>query len=82
MRFGSHLNLDSLNLISMANTEGAEIDFTLLISKALTVFYVILYVNFGAILSWKNVKEILKNPAGPAIGLFCNFVLLPLVSCM
>lgn len=64
----------------MANEEDNDIDFTLLISKTLTIFYVILYVNFGVILNWKNVKEIFKNPIGPSIGLLCNFVFLPLVS--
>lgn len=56
-----------------------NIDFTLLISKGVTAFYVALYVNFGAVLEWKKIKVVLKNPIGPSIGFVCNFVFLPLV---
>lgn len=56
-----------------------NIDFTLLISKGVTAFYVALYVNFGAVLEWQKIKAVLKNPIGPSIGFVCNFIFLPLV---
>ena len=55
------------------------IDFTLLISTGVTAFYVVLYVNFGAILDWQKIKIIVKKPIEPCLGFFCNFIFLPLV---
>lgn len=56
-----------------------SIDFTILTSTGVTAFYVALYVNFGAVLEWKKVTQVLKNPIASSVGFFCNFVFLPLV---
>ncbi|XP_059618020.1 ileal sodium/bile acid cotransporter-like [Phlebotomus argentipes] len=40
----------------------------------------ILYVNFGAALDLKLLKTIVLRPVGPAIGVFGQFVVMPLLS--
>lgn len=40
----------------------------------------ILYINFGCAVDWGQLRDILKKPIGPAIGFFCQFVGMPLVS--
>lgn len=39
----------------------------------------ILYINFGAALDLKKVRGIVLKPVGPAIGIFCQFLFMPLV---
>jgi len=40
----------------------------------------ILYINFGAALDLKKVRGIVFKPVGPAIGIFCQFLFMPLTS--
>ncbi|XP_045607786.2 ileal sodium/bile acid cotransporter [Procambarus clarkii] len=40
----------------------------------------ILYFCMGATLDLQVVKEIVKKPVGPIIGLFCQYVLMPLIA--
>ncbi|XP_055389850.1 ileal sodium/bile acid cotransporter-like [Condylostylus longicornis] len=40
----------------------------------------LLYINFGAALDLSVLKGILKKPVGPAIGCFCQFILMPVMS--
>lgn len=54
------------------------IDTLFIISVASLVS--ILYINFGAALDMKKVKNSLRRPIGPLIAFFCHFVFLPLVS--
>lgn len=44
------------------------------------ILVVVLNFGFGCIIHVNKVKEILKKPAAPAIGLFCQIILMPLVS--
>lgn len=44
------------------------------------VMAVVLGIFFGVALNLENAKVILKQPTGPAIGVFCKFILLPFVS--
>ena len=37
-------------------------------------------VNMGSSLDLEIVKGVLRRPIGPAVGSFCQFVLMPLVS--
>lgn len=39
----------------------------------------LLYINFGAALNLKNIRGIVVRPIGPAIGLFGQFLIMPLV---
>ncbi|XP_054720272.1 ileal sodium/bile acid cotransporter-like [Uloborus diversus] len=38
------------------------------------------YINMGCALDITVVKNVLKRPVGPAVGLVCQFVVMPLVS--
>lgn len=40
----------------------------------------LIYINFGCALTWSEIRKNLKRPVGPAIGLFCQFCFLPIVS--
>lgn len=40
----------------------------------------LLYINFGAALDLNVLKGILVKPIGPAIGCFCQFILMPMMS--
>lgn len=42
----------------------------------------ILYINFGAALNVQKVRGHLVKPIGPAIGLSCQFIIMPLVICI
>uniref|UniRef100_A0A7G3AQQ7 Putative na+-bile acid cotransporter n=1 Tax=Lutzomyia longipalpis TaxID=7200 RepID=A0A7G3AQQ7_LUTLO len=44
------------------------------------ILVAILYVNFGAALDLKLLKTIVTCPVGPAIGVFGQFVVMPLLS--
>uniref|UniRef100_W8B831 Solute carrier family 10 member 6 n=1 Tax=Ceratitis capitata TaxID=7213 RepID=W8B831_CERCA len=47
---------------------------------AVACFVIIIYVNFGAVLDLEDLKRIALRPVGPAIGLFCQFVIMPVLS--
>ncbi|XP_055934870.1 ileal sodium/bile acid cotransporter-like [Argiope bruennichi] len=55
-----------------------------LINKIFIAFVAIVVslnnVNMGCALDLGIVKDVLKRPIGPAIGCFCQFVIMPLVS--
>lgn len=40
----------------------------------------IIYINMGAALDTKTIKETLRRPVGPVIGLFSQFVIMPVLS--
>lgn len=54
------------------------------IDKAFTISVAVLvsliYINFGCALDRTKLKEILRRPIGPAIGLFGQFLAMPLLS--
>ncbi|XP_076251814.1 putative sodium-dependent transporter YocS isoform X2 [Rhynchophorus ferrugineus] len=39
-----------------------------------------IYINFGCVIQWAKMKQLIKNPVGPSIGLFGQFVIMPLLS--
>lgn len=47
---------------------------------ASAIMAVLIYTNFGCALTWSEIANNLKRPVGPAIGLFCQFCFLPIVS--
>lgn len=46
----------------------------------MAVLVAILYLIMGATLDLEIVKGIIKKPVGPAVGVFCQYVLMPAVS--
>ena len=57
---------------------------TRVIDKAFTisvaVLVAIIFVNFGCALDWALVKQMLKRPIGPLIGMTSQYFVMPLVS--
>lgn len=49
-------------------------------TASVAIFVSIMYINFGCAMDWSVCHETLKRPIGPAIGLFCQFLFMPLVS--
>lgn len=47
---------------------------------AVACFVIVIYVNFGAVLDLEDLKRIVIRPVGPAIGLFCQFLVMPVLS--
>ncbi|XP_054728551.1 hepatic sodium/bile acid cotransporter-like [Anastrepha obliqua] len=43
-------------------------------------FVMVIYVNFGAVLDLEALKRIVLCPVGPVIGLFCQFMVMPILS--
>ncbi|XP_025073454.1 ileal sodium/bile acid cotransporter-like [Pogonomyrmex barbatus] len=54
------------------------IDSVFTISVAILVS--ILYINFGCAMNWSTCRATLRRPIGPAIGFFCQFLIMPLLS--
>ncbi|XP_075220327.1 ileal sodium/bile acid cotransporter-like isoform X2 [Lycorma delicatula] len=55
-----------------------------LIDKAFVISVIvlvsILYINFGCALDWNVMKQVLRRPVGPSIGILCHFFVMPLLS--
>lgn len=39
----------------------------------------IIFINFGCALDWEFLRQSLKRPIGPGIGMFSQFIIMPLV---
>ncbi|XP_035712992.1 ileal sodium/bile acid cotransporter [Folsomia candida] len=50
--------------------------FTYSVAALVTV----IYVNMGAALDMRTMKETIQKPYGPAIGFMCQFIVMPLLS--
>lgn len=48
-------------------------------SATVALLITIVYINFGAALDLDALIQILKKPIGPAIGFFCQYVVMPLI---
>ncbi|XP_014482405.1 PREDICTED: ileal sodium/bile acid cotransporter-like isoform X1 [Dinoponera quadriceps] len=68
---------EDVAVITVIRKERA-IDNAFTISVAVLVS--ILYINFGCAMDWNVCRNTLKRPIGPAIGFFCQFVIMPLLS--
>lgn len=40
----------------------------------------IIFINFGCAMDWPFLRKSLKRPIGPGIGMFSQFIIMPLVS--
>ncbi|XP_030754009.1 ileal sodium/bile acid cotransporter-like isoform X2 [Sitophilus oryzae] len=40
----------------------------------------IIYINFGCVVQWTEVRQLIKTPIGPGIGIFGQFVTMPLIT--
>ncbi|KAM3960640.1 LOW QUALITY PROTEIN: ileal sodium/bile acid cotransporter [Aphomia sociella] len=49
-------------------------------TSSVATFVSIIYINFGCAMHWPTVKDVLKRPIGPAIGMIGQFLFMPLMS--
>ncbi|KAL2711473.1 ileal sodium/bile acid cotransporter-like isoform X1 [Vespula squamosa] len=49
-------------------------------TASIAILVSILYINFGCAMDWEVCRKTLKKPIGPAIGCFCQFFFMPLLS--
>ncbi|KAF7384866.1 hypothetical protein HZH66_011952 [Vespula vulgaris] len=49
-------------------------------TASVAILVSILYINFGCAMDWELCRKTLKKPIGPAIGCFCQFFFMPLLS--
>ncbi|CAL4210126.1 unnamed protein product [Meganyctiphanes norvegica] len=47
---------------------------------ALSIIVAIIYINMGCTLDFTVVKQIIKRPIGPAIGVVCQYGFMPLIA--
>ncbi|XP_023234764.1 solute carrier family 10 member 6-like [Centruroides sculpturatus] len=40
---------------------------------------IIIMISIGADISWNQIYKDIRRPAGPAIGIFCQFIMMPLI---
>ncbi|KAL6448341.1 hypothetical protein ACFW04_000347 [Cataglyphis niger] len=49
-------------------------------TASVAILVSILYINFGCAMDWNICRDTLKKPIGPAIGFFCQFLIMPVLS--
>ncbi|XP_045506757.1 ileal sodium/bile acid cotransporter-like [Colias croceus] len=49
-------------------------------TTSVAVLVSLIFINFGCAMHWPTVKEVLKKPIGPAIGMCGQFIFMPLIS--
>ncbi|XP_064088607.1 ileal sodium/bile acid cotransporter-like isoform X2 [Macrobrachium nipponense] len=49
-------------------------------SQIIRILVAISYVNMGAAMDFSVVKDIIKRPVGPIIGMICQYLFMPLIS--
>ncbi|KYN40313.1 Ileal sodium/bile acid cotransporter [Trachymyrmex septentrionalis] len=49
-------------------------------TASVAILVSILYINFGCAIDWNVCRSTLRRPIGPAIGFFCQFLIMPLLS--
>lgn len=40
----------------------------------------IIYINFGCVVQWAELRNLVRKPVGPAIGFLGQFIVMPVVS--
>ncbi|XP_066258216.1 ileal sodium/bile acid cotransporter-like isoform X2 [Euwallacea similis] len=49
-------------------------------SASTAVLVAIIYINFGCVVQWSKLKNLIRRPMGPTIGFFGQFLVMPLLS--
>ncbi|XP_060806938.1 ileal sodium/bile acid cotransporter [Amyelois transitella] len=49
-------------------------------TSSVATFVSLIFINFGCAMHWPTVKEVVKKPIGPAIGMVGQFLFMPLIS--
>jgi predicted Na+-dependent transporter len=51
-----------------------------LFNISVTLVVMIVYISFGAQLDWSHIKEILRRPVGPLVGILNQMLFLPIIA--
>lgn len=70
---------DSKDILSVAVVRYERV-IDKIFTASVAILVSILYINFGCAMDWEVCKTTLKKPIGPAIGMFCQFFFMPLLS--
>ncbi|KAK2577791.1 hypothetical protein KPH14_011998, partial [Odynerus spinipes] len=70
---------DSKDILSVAVVR-YERTIDKIFTASVVILVSILYINFGCAMDWDVCKKALRKPIGPAIGCFCQFFFMPLLS--
>ncbi|CAB3227663.1 unnamed protein product [Arctia plantaginis] len=49
-------------------------------TSSVAVFVSLIFINFGCAMHWPTVRDVIKRPVGPAIGMLGQFLFMPLMS--
>ncbi|KAL4708506.1 hypothetical protein ACJJTC_014114 [Scirpophaga incertulas] len=49
-------------------------------TTSVALFVSLIFINFGCAMHWPTVKDVMKRPIGPAIGMVGQFLWMPLMS--
>ncbi|XP_053619540.1 uncharacterized sodium-dependent transporter YocS-like [Plodia interpunctella] len=49
-------------------------------TSSVATFVSLIFINFGCAMHWPTVKEVVKRPIGPLIGMVGQFLFMPLIS--
>ncbi|XP_063834534.1 ileal sodium/bile acid cotransporter-like isoform X1 [Ostrinia nubilalis] len=49
-------------------------------TASIALFVSLIFINFGCAMHWPTVKEVLKKPIGPVIGMVGQFIFMPLMT--
>lgn len=49
-------------------------------TTSVALFVSLIFINFGCAMDWPTVKNVIKRPIGPAIGMLGQFLFMPLMS--
>lgn len=49
-------------------------------TTSVAVFIALIFINFGCAMHWPTVRDVIKRPIGPAIGMVGQFLFMPLSS--
>ncbi|CAH0763368.1 unnamed protein product [Diatraea saccharalis] len=91
--YGNFLGRTNISVQAKRNDEVATADNNLSVTvlrpervidtifvSSVAIFVSLIFINFGCAMHWPTVKEVMKKPIGPVIGMVGQFLFMPLMS--
>ena len=57
-------------------------EYTNLFIILVTTLFFLHYINMGCAMDFGVIRGVLRKPIGPMVGIICQYICMPLVSCM
>ncbi|XP_012536492.1 ileal sodium/bile acid cotransporter isoform X2 [Monomorium pharaonis] len=76
----TEVGMEDTQEVSLITVIREERTIDTIFTASVAILVSILYINFGCAMDWKVCRDTLKKPIGPAIGFFCQFLIMPLLS--